>query len=109
MKLKWIEINDSYLGKHYSLRDDNDKELAYMWYFDKHWSLSPMLYKDLVPKKIYFNYKETDVEEVEFRASLDIMSALNKIGNECFDYCNAISDYVEIYLKKINKEDINED
>lgn len=109
MKLKWIEINDNYLGNYFSLRDSYDKEIAYIWYFDKHWSLTPTLYKDLLPKKIYFDYKETDVEEVEFRAILDIMSALNKIGNECFEYSNAISDYVKEYLEKFNKENTNED
>ena len=108
IKLKWIEVHDNYLGDYYSLRDNNDEEIAYIWYFDKHWSLTPVLYYDLLPKKIYFDYNETDVKEVEFRAVLDIMSALNKIGNKCFDYSNAISEYVEEYLKEINKENNNE-
>lgn len=102
--LKWVEVNDESLGTYYSLRNEFDKEIAYMWFFDKHWSLTPTIYKDSVKKRLYLNYKETDLKEVQFRAVLDIQSDLCRIGNECFSYADAISDYVSKYLEELNNE-----
>lgn len=56
--------------------------------------------------KRYDNYTIDEINDVLFRAVLDIQSDLSFINNMCVDYCNAISDYVIDYVQGI---DHNED
>ena len=54
----------------------------------------------------YKQYDKTEINDVLFRAVLDIQSELTRINNICIDYCNAISDYSIDYIQGI---DHNED
>ena len=56
--------------------------------------------------RTYENYKINDINEVFYRALLDIQFDLARINNMCVDYCNAISDYIIDYIQGI---DHNED
>lgn len=107
MNLKWIEKDDEVLDRYYSLRDNHDNEIAYMWFYDGCWSLIPTLsiLQEILGKKFYRTYEENEIKKVEFHAILDIQSALNEIGNICFNYSNDISDYITKYLKELNNED----
>lgn len=101
MNLKWIEVQDEVFDTYYSLRDNYDSELAYMYFYENCWSLIPTLsiLKDTLGKKFYRDYKKDDISEVQFHAVLDIQGELCGIGYLCFDYSNAISDYVAKYLE----------
>ena len=52
--------------------------------------------------KEYNNYTIDEINDVLFRAVLDIQSDLSFINNMCVDYCNAISDYIIDYVQGIN-------
>ena len=52
--------------------------------------------------KIYEQYTINEINDVLFRAVLDIQSDLSFINNMCVDYCNAISDYVIDYVQGID-------
>lgn len=56
--------------------------------------------------KKYDNYTIEEINDVLFRAILDIQKDLSFINNMCVDYCNAISDYIIDYVQGI---DHNED
>ena len=107
MNLKWIEVQDEVFDIYYSLMDNYDTEIAYMYFYENCWSLIPTLpiLQDGLGKKFYRDYKEDEILEVQFHAVLDIQAELCKIGYLCFDYSNAISDYVTKYLEALNNED----
>ena len=74
--------------------------------FRKRWLLGyhiPPIQKKCVSYKCY---DITEVNDVLFRAVLDIQNELTKINNMCVDYCNAISDYAIDYVQGV---DHNED
>lgn len=102
-KIKWEMIDNKYIKPVYSLWY-GEQEIASLSYHGNEWSLIPYFYSDKIGKRYYREYKETEIFEVQFRAVLDIMSALNKIGTECFQCCNAISDYITEYLENLNNE-----
>ena len=52
--------------------------------------------------KKYEQYTIDEINDVLFRAVLDIQSDLSFINNMCVDYCNAISDYVIDYVQGID-------
>ena len=56
--------------------------------------------------KKYEQYNINEINDVLFRAVLDIQADLSYINNMCADYCNAISDYVIDYVQGV---DHNED
>ena len=89
---------------------DNDYEMhigCIRWdNFTNRWILSyniPPLHNKFIA---YEYYKINEIDEVLFRALLDIQSELSKINNMCTAYCNAISDYAIDYVQGI---DHNED
>ena len=106
MILKWIEVGDEVFDVYYSLKDNYNVEIAYMYFYDNCWSLIPTLsiLQDTLGKKFYRDYTEKDKAKAQFHAILDIQSELNKIGYLCFDYSNAISNYTTRYLEGINNE-----
>lgn len=106
MNLKWIEKDDKVLNKYYSLRDDEDKELAYIYFHDDCWSFTPTCHilQEILGKKFYRIYTEKEVKDAQFHAMLDIQSKLNMFVNICANYSNAISDYVTKYLEEFNNE-----
>lgn len=53
----------------------------------------------------YENYTIDEVNDVLFRAILDIQSDLAKINNICINYCNAISDYVIDYITGVEQDE----
>ena len=72
----------------------SSEQCWFMWY-----SIPPL-------KDKYKNYNQHEINDVLFRAVLDIQSDLSQITNMCIEYCNAISDYVIDYVQGI---DHNED
>lgn len=107
MTLKWIKKNDEALKKYYSLRDDKNNELAYMYFHDGCWSFVPTCHilQEILGKKFYRIYTEKEIKDAQFHAMLDIQSKLNILANICVNYSNAISDYVTKYLEEFNNED----
>ena len=66
------------------------------WYF--HYGIPRIKDKH----KKYEQYNINEINDVLFRAVLDIQSDLSFINNMCVDYCNAISDYVIDYVQGID-------
>ena len=69
--------------------------------FRKHWHLGyhiPPIQKKCISYKYY---DITEVNDVLFKAVLDIQSELSRINNMCVDYCNALSDYIIDYIQGI--------
>ena len=92
----------------YSYVDNYEFLIGYIGWdsFRKCWLLGyhiPPIQKKCVS---YKNYDITEINDVLFRAVLDIQSELSRINNMCINYCNAISDYAIDYVQGI---DHNED
>lgn len=70
--------------------------------FTNRWILSyniPPLHNKFIA---YEYYKINEIDDVLFRALLDIQSELSKINNMCIEYCDAISDYAIDYVQGVN-------
>lgn len=103
MKMNWVKIEDEFLCDiYYSLKYE-DLELADLWYdyYSEKWFLNPRIFQGYIEKKSYKEYNIEQVEDVQFRAILDLQAGFNKVGYECFKYSNAITDYVEKYLHEL--------
>ena len=107
MKMKWIKIEDEYLCDIYYSLECDGVEIADLWYdyYSSKWFLNPRIFQGCIEKRSYKEYTIEEIEDVQFRAILDLQASFNKIGYECFEYSNAITDYVEIYLQKIMEEE----
>lgn len=110
MILKWIEDDKCFADAIvYSLKDENNKELAWL-YFDAdlnkwiaHFTIESNN-KDIT--KSFREYKQDDIEGIKFRVILELQSYFNCIINLYCNYSNNISDMITEYLKK---EVYNED
>lgn len=116
MKLKWKKIEDEYLcDVFYTLEYQNSKDetedIVDLWfdYYSKKWCFSAKIFNNMIPKKYYKEYALKDVEEVQFRAVLDLQAELNKIMYDSYDISNEISNYVALYLESTLNKDSNTD
>ena len=114
----WKKIEDEYLcDVYYTLEYiDNDtvEDIVDLWfdYYSKKWCFSAKIFNGLIPKKYYKEYGLKDVEEVQFRAVLDLQAELNTIMYKAYEIGEEISNYVTLYLENnvYNKDDdLNED
>lgn len=103
IKMRWEKVETTYTKAVYSLWY-GEKEIASLSYYDNEWALIPYIYSDIIGKRYYREYDENEISAIQFHVTLEIMAKLEKIGNECFDYCNAISDYVVEYLENSKNE-----
>lgn len=109
--IKWRkdEIEELPLYELYAYTNNNYKTIiGYLGWndFSKCWILNYHIPRIQEKIKKYNNYNINEVNDVLFRAVLDIQSDLSFINNMCVDYCNAISDYAIDYVQGI---DHNED
>lgn len=102
LKIKWEKVDNEYISPVYSLWY-GEQELAHLSYHQNEWSLIPFFYSDKIGKRYYRDYSKDEILEIQFRATLDIMYVLNEISTECFQCCNAISDYITEYLENLNE------
>ena len=89
---------------------DNDYEMHIGWIgwgsLEKCWYMHYSIPRIKDKCKKYEQYAINEINDVLFRAVLDIQADLAFINNTCVDYCNAISDYIIDYVQGI---DHNED
>ena len=109
--IKWRkdEMEDLPLYELYACMGNNHKmTIGYLGWngFTNCWILSYHIPRIQEKSKKYDNYTIDEINDVLFRAVLDIQSDLSFINNMCVDYCNAISDYIIDYVQGI---DHNED
>ena len=105
--IKWnkIDKDDFDLGYELDIYNDNKPiEIGFIWWCEEKecWFLH---FDDPIIKgfvRQYNQYNKTEINDVLFRAVLDIQNELSKINNTCVDYCNAISDYAIDYVQGIN-------
>ena len=109
--IKWEKDENVYtFDEYYDLfaYTENNKKIhiAILYWSNNRWIMSDYIPYLKSETKWYENYTINEVNDVLFRAVLDIQSDLSRINNMCVDYCNAISDYVIDYVQGI---DHNED
>lgn len=106
MKLKWEKMKEDELfgDNAYSLRDENNIELVWIYYDADRWVVC---FTDCTPIKEVKHYKinENDLEDVKFRAILELQYELEKKAKEYFEYCDCISEMVIEYLQGLNNAD----
>lgn len=104
--IKWEKDDEEY--EYYDLftyTSKNEKvRIAYLYWSDvyKHWVLVTTIPKIKPKTRWYDNYNVNQLNEVFFRAVLDIQSDLNEIFYMCNDYNDAIHDYIIDYIQGIN-------
>lgn len=110
--LKWKQdvdvANEEPLYRLYVYMDNNYKQLiGYLgwcntikgWIFS--YQIPPIQHKCIE----YTNYNINEINDVLFKAILDIQMDLSKIDNICKSYCNAISDYIIDYTMGVNQDE----
>ena len=105
--IKWREhkIDDEPFYILYTYTDTNyEMQIAWLSWdnIDQCWYMNYKIPRIKDKWKKYEQYTEKEVNDVLFRAILDIQSDLSFINNMCVDYCNAISDYVIDYVQGID-------
>ena len=89
---------------------DNDYKMHIGWIgwgnLEKCWYMHYSIPRIKDKSKKYEQYTINEINDVLFKAVLDIQADLAFINNMCVDYCNAISDYIIDYVQGI---DHNED
>lgn len=110
MIIKWHkdETEEQPLYELYIYENDYKMQIGYIGWdsFSKRWILNYNIQPIKNKCKAYENYTINEINDVLFRALLDIQSDLSRINNICVECCNAISDYAIDYIQGI---DHNED
>ena len=108
MIIKWRkdETEDSPVYQLYAYTE-SDYKMQIGWIFwdesDQSWYMNYNIPRCVQNKyRKYNQYTIEEINDVLFRAVLDIQSDLSFINNMCVDYCNAISDYVIDYVQGID-------
>lgn len=108
MNLKWKEVEEDELfnSKIWSLIDDNNKELIWIYYNDdaKRWVVCFTSNTPIKEAKHYRLNKE-DIEDVKFRAILELQYEFDKKAREYFEYCDCISEMFIEYIQGLNNAD----
>lgn len=102
--IKWEKDNyEEILYDLYVYTENNKKiHIAMLYWDDNHWTLVQEIPR-LKPKtRWYENYTINELNDVLFRAVLDIQANLNEIFYICHDYNEAISDYIIDYIQGID-------
>ena len=102
--IKWEKDNYDYEFYDLYAYTDNNKRfhIARLYWDDTHWTMIHETPR-LKPKtRWYENYNVNQLNEVLFRAILDIQSDLNEVFYMCYDYNDAISDYIIDYIQGID-------
>lgn len=104
--MNWKKIEDEYLcDVYYTLeyqnQDGDIEEIVDLWfdYYAQKWYFNAKIFNDLIPKRFYKEYGLKDVEEVQFRAVLDLQAELNKIMYKAYNISEEISNYISLYLE----------
>ena len=111
MIIKWRknEVEEEPLYNLY-VCTDSDYEMQIGWLgwgsLQKCWFMHYNIPRIKDKCKKYEQYTINEINDVLFRAILDIQADLSFINNMCIEYCDAISDYVIDYVQGI---DHNED
>ena len=101
--IKWEKDNtcDYEFYDLYAYTNHSKKIIAYLYWFENRWIMVHQIPK-LKIKRQYDNYSIEEVNNVLFKAILDIQSDLNKISHICNDYLDAIFDYITDYIQGID-------
>ena len=102
--IKWEKDNYDYeFYDLYAYTDDGKKHHIAKLYWDiNHWVMVHETHR-LKPKtRWYENYSVNQLNEVLFRAILDIQADLNEVFYMCHDYSDSISDYIIDYIQGMN-------
>ena len=105
MKLEWEEIEDeAFNGTIYSLKNDNNKELIWLYYDTNRWVIC---FTDYTPIKEIRHYRlnEDDLKDAKFRAILELQYEFDKKAREYFEYCDCISEMAIEHLQDLNDAD----
>lgn len=101
----WKKVEDEFLTDvYYSLQLENGNEIAYLWYdaILKKWFLSPTMFKEYVRKQSYNKYgiSDKDVNEVQFKALLDLQEDYNKVVYTCNNVSEELGSLITRCLQK---------
>jgi hypothetical protein len=110
MTIKWVKdkTEEEPVYKLYVYTTNNLKQLiGYLGWSDfmNSWIFSYQIPPIEHKCKKYTNYTINEIEDVFFRAILDIQADLSRINNMCVNYCNAISDYIIDYITGVEQNE----
>ena len=107
--IKWEkdDYDEELLYDLYAYTETNKKIHIAMLYWNninKYWVMEHE-FPQLKPKTRQYNYNINDLNDVLFKAILDIQSDLKEIFYMCNDYNEAVSDYIIDYIQGVNQNE----